>query len=224
MSLFSRILACKKYFPTQKYLLLMGMFFGSICFAGDVNSDMLEGIISIMNLVFGMITALLTPAVILAGWLMTPDWTMGDFFGLRPYFVNVWILVSNLVYIAFALILLYMAVMQIFSSNSEYTFKKKLPQFLVGILLVPFTWLIVSWTISFANQATAAVLSIPMGAIVNLEDSGSDKDKGMFHEKLIPTKMYISDKDERKNIDCATASVDPNSTDCISAAEFIHYN
>lgn len=136
----------------------------------------MEMIIQGMNLVFAMVTALLTPAVILAGWLLTPDWTMGDFFGLRPYFINVWVLVSNLVYIAFALILLFLAVMQIFGSeSSEYTFKKKLPQFLVGILMVPFTWLIVSWTLSFANQATAAVLSVPMGAIAGLESADSAK-------------------------------------------------
>jgi hypothetical protein len=124
---------------------------------------MIEAIIQLMNIVFAMISALLTPAVILAGWLLTPDWTMGDFFGLRPYFINVWVLVSNLVYIAFAIILLFMAIMQIFGGEkSEYAFKARLPKFLIGILIVPFTWLIVSWTLSFANQATAAVLAIPM--------------------------------------------------------------
>lgn len=65
--------------------------------------------------------------VILAGWLLSPDWTMGDFFGLRPYFLQVWILVANIVYIIFALMLLYMAIMQIFGGpENEYAFKKKL--------------------------------------------------------------------------------------------------
>lgn len=117
---------------------------------------------------------------------------MGDFFGLRPYFLNVWVLVSNLVYIAFAMILLFLAVMQIFGGeDAEYTFKKKLPQFLIGILMVPFTWLIVSWTLSFANQATAAVLAIPMGAIAELESSDTSGNRGIFHEKVIPTKIDI---------------------------------
>lgn len=129
------------------------------------DSDVIRAIVQILNLIFTLITFLLTPAIILAGWLLSPDWTMGDFFGLRPYFINVWVLVSNLVYIIFALMLLWMAVMQIFSSESNYAFKKKLPRFLVGIMIVPFTWLIVSWTLSFANQAVAAVLSIPSGAI-----------------------------------------------------------
>jgi len=39
---------------------------------------------------------------------------MGDFFGLRAYFQEVWVLVANIVYIIFALMLLFMAIMQIF--------------------------------------------------------------------------------------------------------------
>ena len=137
------------------------MFCGC-AFAESKDSDLVAAIVQILNLVFLLITFLMTPAIIMAGWLLSPDWTMGDFFGLRPYFIQIWILVSNMVYIAFALLLLGMAVIQIFGSNSNYAFKKKLPRFLVGILIVPFTWLIVSWTLSFANQAVAAILSIPL--------------------------------------------------------------
>ena len=132
----------------------------------------------------------ITPATILCGWLLSPDWTMGDFFGLRTYFLQVWVLVSNLVYIIFALLLLYLAIMQIFNGESEFAFKKKLPDLLVGILIVPFTWLIVSWTLSFANQAVAAVLSIPMGAIGAI-DSG-DPSKSMFHKRVIPTVLSFN--------------------------------
>lgn len=156
------------------------------------DSDVIRAIVQILNLVFTLITFLLTPAIILAGWLLSPDWTMGDFFGLRPYFINVWVLVSNLVYIVFALMLLWMAVMQIFSGESNYAFKKKLPRFLVGIMIVPFTWLIVSWTLSFANQAVAAVLSIPAGAIGGVSGGVSaDGDKGLFHKKTIPKKFVL---------------------------------
>ena len=148
-----------------------------------------------MDLVFALLSMLLTPMIILAGWLLSPDWTMGDFFGLRPYFREVWILVSNFVYIAFALMLLYTAVIQIFGAgDSEYAYKQKLPKFLVGILLVPFTWLIVSWTLSFSNQAVAAVLSIPMGAISQLQ-TGNETDpdkKGIFHERRIPRHLSFS--------------------------------
>lgn len=176
--------------PPKKYLLLGFIFSAGYTFAADVSqdSDVIEAIVQILNLVFTIITFLLTPAIILCGWLLSPDWTMGDFFGLRPYFIQVWVLVSNLVYIIFALMLLWMAVMQIFSSESNYAFKKKLPRFLVGIMIVPFTWLIVSWTLSFANQAVAAVLSIPSGAIAQMQ---TDEDGGVFHLRTIPTKFSL---------------------------------
>jgi len=47
----------------------------------------------------------------------------------------------------------------------------------------------VSWTLSFANQAVAAVLSIPMGSISKL-DSGSlsnTQDTSLWHKKTLPT-------------------------------------
>lgn len=181
----------KNNIPSKKYLLFGLIFSVGYTFAADVSSqdsDVIEAIVQVLNLLFTIITFLLTPAIILCGWLLSPDWTMGDFFGLRPYFIQVWVLVSNLVYIVFALMLLWMAVMQIFSSESNYAFKKKLPRFLVGIMIVPFTWLIVSWTLSFANQAVAAVLSIPSGAIAQMQ---TDEDGGLFHLRTIPTTFSL---------------------------------
>lgn len=112
-------------------MLALLLIVSSACFAADeVESEMLGDIVVIMNLILSIMLAILTPAIILLGWLLSPDWTMGDFFGLRKYFLQVWILVSNLVYIIFALMLLYMAIMQIFNGESEYAFKQKLPHFL----------------------------------------------------------------------------------------------
>jgi hypothetical protein len=225
MNLINAIFTKIKSISWHRYSVLLIFFVGTVCYAATSEESMMGKIIEFMNIVFVIMTALLTPAVILAWWLLTPDWTMGDFFGLRPYFLNVWILVSNLVYIAFAMILLFLAVMQIFGGeNAEYTFKKKLPQFLVGILMVPFTWLIVSWTLSFANQATAAVLAIPMGAIAELESSDTSGKRGIFHEKVIPTKIDIFAVDWEGGIDCTTDSVDANDKRCISAAEFVKNN
>ncbi len=215
--------------PSWKYLLLGLLLCAGYSFAADVNndSDAIRMIVQVLNLVFTIITFLLTPAIVLAGWLLSPDWTMGDFFGLRPYFINVWVLVSNLVYIIFAMMLLWMAVMQIFSSESNYAFKKKLPRFLVGIMIVPFTWLIVSWTLSFANQAVAAVLSIPMGAISSLQ--GTDEEKSFFHNRVIPTKFVLDFAQDApaasaESVGCTDNGETADGTKCISPAEFVTYN
>lgn len=166
--------------------------------------------------------------VILCGWLLSPDWTMGDFFGLRPYFKEVWVLVANIVYIIFALMLLYMAVMQIFGTGeNNYAFKKKLPQFLVGILMVPFTWLIVSWTLSFANQAVAAVLSIPMGAIsktVDTEALTGKQSTSLWHKKVLPTEFSFDVNTAGYGDVTCTGGSTKSGVKCISPAEFLTYN
>ncbi|MCB9806556.1 hypothetical protein H6768_01410 [Candidatus Peribacteria bacterium] len=219
--------------PYKKIFLFGLVFCVSYSFAANDpqnDSDLVRGIVQVLNFIFTVITFLLTPAVILAGWLLSPDWTMGDFFGLRPYFIQVWVLVSNLTYIIFALMLLYMAVMQIFSGESNYAFKKKLPRFLVGILIVPFTWLIVSWTLSFANQAVAAVLSIPSGAIARMQDPTDENDKGFFHKRTIPTKFILDFGEDapgasaESTICGANGTTEDGETKCISPAEFIANN
>jgi len=220
----------KRFLIPRKYLLMALVLCAGYTFAaGDTtqDSDVIAAIVQILNLVFTVITFLLTPAIILCGWLLSPDWTMGDFFGLRPYFIQVWVLVSNLVYIVFALMLLWMAIMQIFSSESNYAFKKKLPRFLVGIMIVPFTWLIVSWTLSFANQAVAAVLSIPSGAIASM-DKGEDT--GMFHLRSIPTEFTLNFAEDAPAASAETVTCVENGetksggVKCISPAEFISKN
>ncbi len=95
------------------------------------------------------------------------------------------------------------------------------------MLVVPFTWLIVSWTLSFANQATAAVLSIPMGAIQNMGGDTADStgDKGIFHEKVIPTEIDLNFSDTGTTDPAKICeSIGADSTKCISAAEFVTYN
>ncbi|WP_336206842.1 hypothetical protein, partial [Leuconostoc suionicum] len=68
-------LLSKKY---TKYT--FGIFFmiAGTCFAGQQDSDVVSAIIQILNIIFALVTLLLTPAIILSGWLLSPDWTMGD--------------------------------------------------------------------------------------------------------------------------------------------------
>lgn len=224
--IFSSILSVIWSLQKKHLLIIAGLVLSGSCFALE-DSEVLTNIVVVLNLILSLILIVITPAVILAWWLLSPDWTMGDFFGLREYFLQVWVLVSNLVYIIFALLLLYMAIMQIFSGESEFAFKQKLPQFLVGILIVPFTWLIVSWTLSFANQAVAAVLSIPMGAIGSLNTN--DPKTSMFHKRVIPTVLSfnLAEWQWKEAQGCKggqTTTSDGDTVNCISAAEFVTNN
>jgi len=82
--------------------------------AANKADDAVATLVSIANLAIGVLTFLITPLIMLAGWLLSPDWTFGDIFGLRPVFHNLWILVSNVVYVIFAFILVFVAFANIF--------------------------------------------------------------------------------------------------------------
>jgi hypothetical protein len=75
-----------------------------------------------------------------------------------------------------------------------------LPRLALGIIMVPFTWWFVQWTISLATVITASVITIPAD-IVNLEDNSYAK------SLMIPKKWVITadsteiDKATRKNIE-----------------------
>lgn len=42
--------------------------------------DTINSIISFLNLGVGILTFLITPLIMLAGWLLSPDWTFGEVF------------------------------------------------------------------------------------------------------------------------------------------------
>ncbi len=41
---------------------------------------MMNSILAGLNLILGFLTIIVSPAIVLAGWLMSPDWTSGDVF------------------------------------------------------------------------------------------------------------------------------------------------
>gem|GEM_PF-3198694 len=94
---------------------------------------------------------------------------------------------------------------------------------------MPFTWLIVSWTLSFANQAVAAVLSIPMGSIAKLggtAGTAGKQDFSMWHKKMLPTEFdFSTNTSGYGNVTCENGFVkDSPSVRCISPAEFLTQN
>lgn len=98
----------------------------------------------------------------------------------------------------------------------------------MGILLVPFTWLIVSWTLSFANQAVAAVLSIPMGSIAKLDTGNIGKQStSLWHKKVLPTQFDFTTNSSGygEGMKCENGTLANNAkVRCISPAEFLTEN
>lgn len=110
---------------------------------------------------------MITPIVVFASWLMTPDWTSGDLFNLRAPMHGLWKVVANIVYIVYGILLIVIAIGTMFNSQN-YSYKTMFGKLLLGILLVPFTWFFVQWMISFAAYVTAQVITIPTNTITTL--------------------------------------------------------
>jgi hypothetical protein len=106
------------------------------------------------------VTIVVTPAIILASWLLSPDWTSGDLFGLREVMYNLWVTISNIIYFVYAILLIIIALGTIFG-NEKFSYKVMLPRLALGILMVPFTWWFVQAVISISTFLTASVVSIP---------------------------------------------------------------
>ncbi len=93
--------------------------------------------------------------------------------------------------------------------------------------MVPFTWLIVSWTLSFANQAVAAVLSIPMGYIGKMDTDATPgkQNTSLWHAKVLPKEFDFNANSSGYGEDLkCTDGVTKNGTRCISPAEFLTHN
>lgn len=124
--------------------------------------------IDTLNIALGVLSVLVSPVILFVGWLMSPDWTSGDLFGLRAPMYTLWVTVSNVVYFIYAILLILIALGTMFNQD-KFSYKVMLPKLALGILMVPFTWWFVQWTISISTVVTASVMSIPKETMAAIE-------------------------------------------------------
>lgn len=180
---------------------------------------MLNSLVAGLNIILDLLTILVSPAIMLAGWLMSPDWTSGDLFGIRPVLHALWVTVSNIVYFVYAVLLIFIALATIFNSQN-YGYKQLLPKLALGVILVPLTWWFVQFIISLSTLVTASAISVPMETLSKYSQADS-----FWNAKSIPkkieyenTKMYSAGTEVTgKTILCNENGKDTN---CISPKEF----
>ncbi len=126
---------------------------------------MLQSLVNGLNIILDVLTIIVTPAMILASWLMSPDWTSGDLFQIRPMIHDLWIVVSNVTYFIYAILLIFIALATIFNSD-KYGYKQLLPKLALGILMVPLSWWFIQFTISLASVVTASVINMPTEVVI----------------------------------------------------------
>lgn len=144
--------------------------------------------IDTLNMLLWVVTVVVSPAILFAGWLMSPDWTSGDLFGLRTPMYALWVTVSNIVYFIYAILLILIALGTMFGQD-KFSYKVMLPKLALGILMVPFTWWFVQWTISIATVVTASVITIPAETM----NSDTQKNGAWWAKESIPTLIVISE-------------------------------
>ncbi|MDD2486818.1 MAG: hypothetical protein PHS92_00400 [Candidatus Gracilibacteria bacterium] len=148
-------------------------------------STTINGAIDILNGVISIVALISQPLVMFIGWLLSPDWTFGDIIGLRPALHTIWIMVANFVYVIFAFMLVVIAFMNIFGdSKGQFAMKQSLPRLVVGILIVPFTWFIVSAVLSVSNILTASVLSLSYDTIAKNPAGSAILDKAIIPKSI----------------------------------------
>lgn len=98
----------------------------------------------------------------LISMLLHPGWVNGTIFWFETYLKEIWILVSNIVYLLFAFILITIAFMNIvWKWEWTWQLKQALPKFVVWVLIVPFTWFFVQFILSISAILTISMLNLP---------------------------------------------------------------
>lgn len=171
-----------------------------ICPAAVDNADMqkmLQGLVNGLNIILDILTIIVTPAMVLASWLMSPDWTSGDIFQIRPMIHDLWVTVANITYFIYAVLLIFIALATIFNSD-KYGYRQLLPKLALGILLVPLSWWFIQFVISLSTVVTASVISIPMEVVINYT---KDNKSSWWTRPSIPEETKYSNGETDKDID-----------------------
>lgn len=119
-------------------------------------------IITFLNYFIAWAWAILWMVTSFVWWFLTPEWTTGSAIWFDDKLKDLWILMSNVVYTIFALILIIIAFMNIiWKWENTWELKQAIPKFIVWVLIVPFSWFIVWAVIWLSSILTTAVLTIP---------------------------------------------------------------
>ena len=108
-----------------------------------------------------------------------------------------------MVYVIFAAMLIVVAIANIFGQSDSYAIKKMLPRFIIGVIMVPFTWWIVSASLSVSSYLTALVIRMPADTIMR---TGTPDPFIQYPWKCLldfrttdSSKIFTCQKDDMKN-------------------------
>jgi len=163
-------------------------------------------LIKISSTIIGLLSALIA-------LLLNPGWINGTIFGLDVYLKDIWILISNIVYFAFAFILIIISFMNIvWQWGGTWELKSALPKFVIWVIMVPFTWFFVQFVLSVSAFLTVAVLSLPYDVMEN-KDAYLEIEKNKICTNLTFDLRTNSSTDTTKQVEECTEKKDGQGKD-----------
>ncbi len=173
------LIKMKYFLKNNKKLFLYTWIFSIIfilssdfAFAG--NNDEIKALstaIDIVNLFLGLVWSTLWVVTAFVSWFLSPEWYNWKLFWLDWHFKQIWILVSNIVYTAFAIILIVIAFMNIINKWDKWELKQALPRFIIWVLIVPLSWFFVQFVLSISSIMTISVITLPYEIFNNWVES-----------------------------------------------------
>jgi len=136
--------------------------------AKSTTTDWMSALIEWINFLIKISSTIIGLLSALIALLLNPGWINGTIFGLDIYLKDIWILISNIVYFAFAFILIIISFMNIvWQWWGTWELKSALPKFVIWVIMVPFTWFFVQFILSISAFLTVSVLSLPYDVMEN---------------------------------------------------------
>ncbi len=131
--------------------------------SGD-SADLINSFLWFLQFIAWISASLLWALTWIISVLLDPWFTNGSAFNISVYIKEVWVFVSNLVYLIFAWILIAISFMNIIWKWEwdMFLLKKSLPKFVIWVLIVPFSWFIVQFMVSLASIMMVSVYTWPL--------------------------------------------------------------
>lgn len=134
------------------------------------NQEEANSLKTLVGMFFKFIAMILAALTGMVWFFLTPEWINGELFHLGAMLKYIWIMVSNVVYLIFAILLIVIAFMNIiWKWEGTWELKQALPKFIVGVLIVPFSWFFVQLILSVSSVLTISALTLPLDALAEVK-------------------------------------------------------
>lgn len=135
--------------------------------ASDATKLVLANLQNIIGVILSLMNVLIWPLLSMIGALMGNDLVFGP--QVEDRLLLIWSQVRNLINLASVLVLIGVAIYNVFGVDNDgnYAIKKVLPKFIIGLIVVNFTFFGAKVILSSVNVLTTAIYALPNSVETN---------------------------------------------------------